>query len=128
MTASAAPAGSSSRLPPGNLDLLDEQRRAVAEKVIGERGRLPSPYRVWLSSPVLAERVHPLGQFLAHQTSLSKAEAEIAILSAARHCGGRYVLPASRASRAWTASTYRPPQWRAADKIAISASALLRLV
>lgn len=92
MTAAGTPARSSPRLPAWDADDLDGERRAVAEQVTGQRGRLPTPYRIWLSSPELARRLHPLGQFFARQTSLSRAEAEIAILSAARHWGGDYVL------------------------------------
>lgn len=92
MTAGPAPGASSPRLPALDVGRLDDERRAVAEEVIGNRGRLPTPYRVWLSSPELARRLHPLGQFLAGQTSLSKQEAEIAILTAARHWGADYVL------------------------------------
>jgi 4-carboxymuconolactone decarboxylase len=59
---------------------------------MGDRGRLPTPYRVWLACPELARRLHSLGQFLSQTTSLSKAEAEIAILAAARWWRGQYVL------------------------------------
>jgi len=60
--------------------------------VTGDRGRLPKPYRVWLASPGLARRLDLLGQFLSQMTSLSKPEAEIAVLSAARRWGGQHVL------------------------------------
>lgn len=82
----------SPRLPAWEPGVLDDARREVVEMVTGERGRMPTPYRVWLASPELARRLHPLGQFFARLTSLSKAEAEIAILAAAQHWGGQYVL------------------------------------
>jgi len=83
-----------SRLPDWDIAKLDSERREIAERVTGERGRLPTPYRVWLASPGLARRMHPLGQFLSGMTSLSKAESEIVILSAARRWSGQYVLAA----------------------------------
>lgn len=86
------PDRASARLPDWDITGLDSERRQIAERVTGDRGRLPTPYRVWLASPGLARRLHQLGQFLSQMTSLSKAEAEIAILSAARRWGGQYVL------------------------------------
>jgi 4-carboxymuconolactone decarboxylase len=90
--ATPGPVRASGRLPDWDISGLDGERREVAEQVTAGRGRLPSPYRVWLASPGLASRMHPLGQFLSGTTSLSKAEAEIAILSAACRWGGQYVL------------------------------------
>ena len=96
MTAGPAPGSgeASGRLPDWDICGLDGERREIAEQVTGDRGRLPTPYRVWLASPGLARRLHPLGRFLAQMTSLSKPEAEIAVLSAARRWGGQYVLAA----------------------------------
>lgn len=82
----------SPRLPGPDLDALDPIRRALAEKVMAGRGRLPTPFRVWLASPELARCLHPLGLFLAGGSSLSKAETEIAVLAAARHWLAGYVL------------------------------------
>jgi len=80
------------RLPPVDEAHLDDERRAVIQQVAAGRGRIPTPYRVWVASPALARRLHPLGQYLAGLTSLTKPEAEIVILSAARRWGGDYVL------------------------------------
>jgi 4-carboxymuconolactone decarboxylase len=87
-----SPSAGSPRLPALDVGALDDERREVVQEVIGHRGRLPTPYRVWIASPGLARLLHPLGQFLARRTSLSKPEAEIAILAAARHWGADYVL------------------------------------
>jgi 4-carboxymuconolactone decarboxylase len=94
VTAGAAPGPdrASGRLPDWDISGLDRERRETAEQVTGDRGRLPTPYRVWLASPMLARRMHALGQFLSQMTSLSKAEAEIAIMAAAYRWGGQYVL------------------------------------
>jgi 4-carboxymuconolactone decarboxylase len=81
-----------SRLPELDLDALDDERRAIVEHVMAGRGRLPTPFRVWIASPELARALAPLGEFLASRVSLSKAEAEIAVLLAAQHVGADYVL------------------------------------
>jgi 4-carboxymuconolactone decarboxylase len=80
------------RLPDLDLGALDPVRRALADQVMAGRGRLPTPFRVWLASPELARCLHPLGLFLAHGSSLTKAETEIAVLAAARHWLAGYVL------------------------------------
>ena len=94
MTSGTTPGASTPRLPALDIGGLDDERREVVQEVVGQRGRLPTPYRVWISSPGLARRLHALGQFLARQTCLSKQETEIAILTAARHWNAEYVLAA----------------------------------
>ena len=83
---------SSDRLPQFDPDALDPTRRAIADRIMAGRGRLPSPFRVWLESPMLAEHMHGLGQFLASGLSLTKPEAELVILAAAAHIHAEYVL------------------------------------
>jgi 4-carboxymuconolactone decarboxylase len=90
--APGSPGPAAARLPPLGDGPADDERGELIRAVTGSRGRLPTPYRVWISSPELARRLHPLGQYLARPASLSKAEAEIVILSAARRWGGDYVL------------------------------------
>jgi len=84
--------GLTSRLPDIDVERLDPQRREIVAIVAGERGRLPTPYRVWIQNPPLAEALHPLGQLLARRITLSRREAELAILLAAHRCGSAYVL------------------------------------
>lgn len=84
----------SSRLPPFVLAELDDDRRAIADQVMSGRGRLPTPFRVWLQSPELARRLHLLGGFFAVGTSLTKVELELAILVCARHATADYVFTA----------------------------------
>jgi 4-carboxymuconolactone decarboxylase len=80
------------RLPDLDPETVDPERRALLEQITDGRGRLPTPYRVWIASPELARLLHPLGRFLAGGTSLSTAEAEVAILAAARQWHAEYVL------------------------------------
>jgi 4-carboxymuconolactone decarboxylase len=80
------------RLPSFDPEALDADARDVVGEIVGRRGRLPTPFRVWINSPALARRLAPLGQFLATDTNLTKAEVELAVLIAAQHVHARYVL------------------------------------
>jgi 4-carboxymuconolactone decarboxylase len=82
------------RLPAFNLEALDPGRRALVDEIMSGRGRLPTPFRVWIANPELAKRIHSLGQFLTdgRGLSLSKAEVEIAVLTTARRWNSEYVL------------------------------------
>jgi 4-carboxymuconolactone decarboxylase len=82
----------STRLPNLDPDALDDEGRAVLEEVIAGRGRLPTPFRVWLASPALARRMAPLGEFLSGASSLTRAESELVILLAAHHIHAGYVI------------------------------------
>ncbi len=86
--------GPTDRLPLIDLETLDPERQAVLQEVMSGRGRLPTPFRIWIANPQLARRVHSLGQFLTDGAglSLSKAESEIAVLTAARYWHAEYVL------------------------------------
>jgi 4-carboxymuconolactone decarboxylase len=59
---------------------------------MGDRGRVPTPFKIWLHSPALADRLQELGAFLTTGTSLSKREAKIAILLVATHWRAEYVF------------------------------------
>jgi 4-carboxymuconolactone decarboxylase len=65
---------------------------SLVRRLIGDRGRVPTPFKVWLHSPALADRLQGLGGLLATGTSLSKREAKIAILLMAAHWRAEYVF------------------------------------
>jgi 4-carboxymuconolactone decarboxylase len=69
-----------------------EQTKAAQRLTNGPRGRIPTPYKVWLHSPHLAQYMEQLGTFLSHESSLTAHEIEIAVLVVARHWGADYVL------------------------------------
>lgn len=83
-----------SRLAEIAPERLSPLQAAVLETLKGNRGRVPTPYKVWLHSPELAERLQALGSFLAKQTSLTRREAELVILTVAAHWKGEYVFTA----------------------------------
>jgi 4-carboxymuconolactone decarboxylase len=70
------------------------QLAAYKRLVTGPRGRLPTPYKLWLHSPPLAEALEGLGTYLLQRSSLTKREVEIAILVVALHFDAEYVFRA----------------------------------
>lgn len=77
-------------------DIPEDQRspaqKAAIEAVMGGRGRVPGPYRIWLHSPVMMQRLERLGTFLVNESSLTKREQELAIVAIAAHWHGNFVF------------------------------------
>src|ERR1700744_4360297 len=71
---------------------LTPAQQAAIEAVLGGRGRVPGPYKIWLHSPILMQRLERLGTFLVNESSLTAREQELAILCIARHWHGNYVF------------------------------------
>jgi 4-carboxymuconolactone decarboxylase len=71
-----------------------EQRAAYDRLISGPRGRLPTPYKIWLHQPSLAMAMEGTGTYLLHNSSLSKREIELAVLIVARHFRSEYVFNA----------------------------------
>jgi 4-carboxymuconolactone decarboxylase len=87
-------------------DLTPEQAKVFKDLVAG-RGRLLTPYRIWIHSPRLAAALETIGTFLNKKGSLSEREVELLICIIANHWKGEYV---------WTVHT------RAAVKLGIPQS------
>jgi 4-carboxymuconolactone decarboxylase len=69
----------------------DEQKKVIAR--LGEgRGRIPTPYNIWLHNPHLAEGMEIIGTHIDHSPVLSEAESEVAILSTAVFWNASYVI------------------------------------
>lgn len=73
-------------------DQLSSAQKAAVEAVVGGRGRVPGPYRIWLHSPIMMQRLERLGTFLVNESSLSKREQELAIVAIASHWHGTFVF------------------------------------
>jgi 4-carboxymuconolactone decarboxylase len=71
-------------------ELTPEQAKVFKDLVAG-RGRLLTPYRIWIHSPKLAAALETLGTFLNKKSSLSEREVELVICIAANHWKGEYV-------------------------------------
>src|SRR5882757_7619100 len=75
-------------------DKLTPEQKAGIEAVIGGRGRLLTPYKVWIHSPALMRAFETLGTFLNKKSSLSEREVELSIVLAAHHWHGEFVQAA----------------------------------
>lgn len=69
----------------------DEQKKIIAR--LGEgRGRIPTPFNIWLHNPNLAEGMEIIGTHIDHSPVLSEMESEVAILSTAVFWNAPYVI------------------------------------
>jgi 4-carboxymuconolactone decarboxylase len=68
-----------------------EQMRVIAQLSEG-RGRIPTPFNIWLHNPRLAEGMEIIGTHVDHSPVLSEAETEVAILSTAVFWRASYVI------------------------------------
>jgi 4-carboxymuconolactone decarboxylase len=69
----------------------DQQKRVIAQ--LGEgRGRIPTPFNIWLHNPQLAEGMEIIGTYVDHSPVLSEAETEVVILSTAVFWNAPYVI------------------------------------
>jgi 4-carboxymuconolactone decarboxylase len=71
-------------------ELTPEQAKVIKDLVAG-RGRLLTPYRIWIHSPKLAAALETIGTFLNKKGSLSEREVELVICITANHWKGEYV-------------------------------------
>jgi 4-carboxymuconolactone decarboxylase len=71
-------------------DLTDAQR-SVIDAVRAGRGRLPTPFKIWLHAPDIADIWGQLGTLLNGPTSLTPRERELATVAIAHHLHGAYV-------------------------------------
>ena len=86
---------------------LTPEQRSVFKDLVAGRGRLLTPYRIWIHSPKLAAALETTGTFLNKKGSLSEREVELVICIVANHWKGEYV---------WTVHT------RSAVKLGIAQS------
>ena len=71
-------------------ELTPEQAKVFKDLVAG-RGRLLTPYRIWIHSPKLAAALETTGTFLNKKSSLTEREIELVICIIANHWKGEYV-------------------------------------
>ncbi|WP_436888294.1 carboxymuconolactone decarboxylase family protein [Nocardiopsis dassonvillei] len=69
---------------------MDERQKEVAGRIAGRRGAVRGPFRVWLHSPELCDRVEALGAFARFDSSLPEHLRELSLLLAARHFDAQY--------------------------------------
>jgi 4-carboxymuconolactone decarboxylase len=79
------------RMPEIPLDKMTPDQRGIAEAIMqGPRGRMSGPFNAWLRSPVLADRLQKVGEYVRFNTSLDKRLNEMAILITAQAWGAQY--------------------------------------
>jgi 4-carboxymuconolactone decarboxylase len=74
-------------------ELTDEQKKVFDDLVAG-RGKLLTPYKIWIHSPKLAAAMETTGTFLNKKGSLTEREVELTIVVIATHWQGTYVQAA----------------------------------
>lgn len=73
------------------LDKMTTAQRAVADAIMsGPRKGIGGPFNAWLRSPVLADRLQKVGEYIRFDTSLDKRLNEMAIIMTAQHWGSQY--------------------------------------
>ena len=89
--AGSAFASTGERMPEMTLDQMTPAQRSIAEAIMnGPRGRMSGPFNAWLRSPVLADRLQKVGEYVRFNTSLDKRINEMAILMTAQAWGAQY--------------------------------------
>lgn len=76
-------------IPP---ERLTPEQRAGLDALLRGRGRMLTPYKVWLHSHDLLRAMEHLGTFLNKKCSLSEREVELGICLIARHWAAEYVF------------------------------------
>jgi 4-carboxymuconolactone decarboxylase len=73
------------------LDKMSPAQRVVADAIMsGPRKGMNGPFNAWLRSPVLADRLQKVGEYVRFDTSLDKRLNEMAILMTAQAWGSQY--------------------------------------
>lgn len=75
-------------------DELSAQQKKVFDDLVAGRGRLLTPYKIWIHSPELAAAMETTGTFLNKKGSLTEREVELTIVVIATHWQGGYVQAA----------------------------------
>ncbi|WP_019927651.1 carboxymuconolactone decarboxylase family protein [Nocardia sp. BMG111209] len=78
------------RLPIIDAAEMTERQQEIASRIAGRRGAVRGPFRVWLNSPELCEKVEALGAFCRFESSLPPHLRELSLLLAARNWDAQY--------------------------------------
>jgi 4-carboxymuconolactone decarboxylase len=91
-----------SRIPFVDPERLSVAGRDIYASILETRGNVEGPFLVWLHSPGLAAPAERLGAFCRYNTSLTKVESELLILTVAAHfrCTGEWQIHAAIALEA----------------------------
>ena len=78
------------RLPVIRPKQMSRRQAEISARIAGRRGSVRGPFRAWLHSPELCDRVEALGAFVRFESSLPPRLRELALLMAARHFDAQY--------------------------------------
>jgi 4-carboxymuconolactone decarboxylase len=70
---------------------LSAEQATVFKDLVASRGRLLTPYKIWIHQPQLAAGMETIGTFLNKKGTLSEREVELVICLIANHWKGEYV-------------------------------------
>lgn len=73
-------------------DKATPEQRALIDKLGEGRGRVPTPFNIWLHNPRLAQGMEIIGTHVDQSPVMSEAESEVVILSTAAFWNARYVI------------------------------------
>ena len=73
---------------------LTAAQKQVFDDLVSGRGRLLTPYKIWIHSPEVAAAMEKIGTFLNKRSSLTEREVELAIVIIATRWKGKYVQAA----------------------------------
>lgn len=78
------------RLDVTPIDEMTPRQRELADRIIAKRGKIGGPFKVWLHSPELCDRVEALGAFVRFDCSMPERIREYALLVAARYFDAQF--------------------------------------
>ena len=73
------------RLPTLAVEELSSRQKELYERIAGKRGAVRGPYKVWMHSPELCDRVESLGAYVRFDCSLPEKLREFSILITSRY-------------------------------------------
>lgn len=75
---------------------MDAETRRVYDMVLGKRGRLPGPFRIWLENPEFSEIAEEFGRRVRFGSGLSRRVVELATIIACRNARAQYAWHSHR--------------------------------
>jgi len=72
------------------LEAMTDRQRELADRIVAKRGKIGGPFKVWLHSPELCDRVEALGAFVRFDCSMPERIREYALLVASRHFDAQF--------------------------------------
>ena len=95
MAKKPAAAGAPRFVEPDPSKMGPEQRR-VYDMVLGKRGKLPGPFRIWLANPEFSEIAETFGRRVRFGSGLSRRVVELATIIACRNAKAQYAWHSHR--------------------------------